>query len=601
VCGIAIIADRDDRPSRPVIVAMMNALAHRGPDGDGERTSGRCTLGHRRLAIIDLATGAQPLTDVTGRYSISYNGELYNYRELRDELSKLGHPFHTGSDTEVVVAAYAEWGAAALDRFRGMFAFAIWDARERSLFAARDLFGEKPLYYAISDEGLVIASEIKALLASGCVKGELDRNSVDAYLAFGYVPPNRTIYSDVETLRPDHYLQWNGSLSIHRYWSPRIETHERPMADIAEELRFVLRRAVRRQLVSDVEVGALLSGGIDSSIVVALAQKERTGPPIQTFSVGFGSTTNELPYARAVAQGYGTDHHELDAGEPPLPELLQTLARVYDEPFADSSQIPVFQIAQYARRFVKVVLTGDGGDELFGGYTRYLTLLDAERVSMPRLQWLAYRLAGRFGAALNGRRRAVALAAQWPDRWRRAVMSHVAFPAESRSALWQSPASDEHLFDAAFHPPADATGLDAAVHFDLTSYLPGDILCKVDRASMAHGLETRAPFLDRDVAELALSLPFAAKIDGGQTKVALKRAFENDLPAEVLRRGKEGFQAPINEWLTSPAMQPLLERVFDRHSPLLELLPGARCELVYRNHRTWILLMLGLWLEARRS
>jgi asparagine synthase (glutamine-hydrolysing) len=606
VCGIAIIADREERSSRPAIGAMMNALSHRGPDSRGERTITRCTLGHTRLEIIDLATGAQPLADASERYWITYNGEIYNYRELRDQLAALGHRFRTQSDSEVILAAYAEWGAESLNRLRGMFAFAIWDSTEGQLFAARDLFGEKPLYYATAADGaFLIASEIKALLASRKVEGRLDRTSVDAYLALGYIPPNRTIYSDVQTLRPGHYLRWNGTATVQRYWTPRIEPRERSLSDLTEELRHLLMRAVRRQLVADVEVGALLSGGIDSSIVVALAQQQRgAGEAIQTFSVGFGTAIHELPYARTIADRYKTDHHEIDLGNPPVATLLQKLACVYDEPFADSSQIPTYQIAQYARRFVKVVLTGDGGDELFGGYTRYLSLIEADGVTMPRLQWLLWRIAARFSGAArrsDGRRRATALVAQWRDPWQRAVMSHVAFAARSRSQLWGTEVTDDHLFDSAFRPEQPATAFDAAVHYDLTSYLPGDILYKVDRASMAHGLETRAPFLDRDVVEFALALPRRAKIDDGTTKVALKQAFACELPPEIQSRDKQGFEAPYSEWLASPAMKPLLDRVFNERSQLLELLPGAKEELQRRDHRTWILLMLGLWLEARRS
>lgn len=580
---------------------MMGAVAHRGPDSRGESTIGRCTLGHTRLEIIDLATGAQPLSDASGRYWISYNGEIYNYREIREDLAGRGHRFRTQSDTEVILAAYAEWGADALQRLRGMFAFAIWDETEETLFAARDPFGEKPLYFATSRDGtFLIASEIGALLASGKVEGRLDRSSIDAYLALGYVPPNRTIYSDVQTLRPGHYLRWNGEVEVHRYWTPVLGGAARTMADAEEELRHLLTQAVRRQLVADVEVGALLSGGIDSSIVVALAQKQSAGT-LKTFSVGFGNAINELPYARSVAQRYRTEHHEIDAGDPPLESLMQKLACVYDEPFADSSQIPTYLIAQYARKFVKVVLTGDGGDELFGGYGRYLTLIESDRVRLPKLQWVLWRIAGRFADLDRGRRRAIALAAQWPDRSRRAVMSHVAFPSQMRSKLWQEEVNDEHLFDAAFRGPGFPTAFESAMYFDLTSYLPGDLLYKVDRAAMAHGLESRAPFLDRDLVEFALALPARVKIEGSRTKLALKETFAAELPDEVAMRDKQGFEAPYPAWLASPPMQPLLDRVFADGSPLLELLPGAKEERGRLDHRTWILLMLGLWLEARRS
>jgi asparagine synthase (glutamine-hydrolysing) len=343
------------------------------------------------LSIIDLESGAQPMKDESGRYSITFNGEIYNYQDIRTELVKLGHRFNTHSDTEVIMRAFAEWGTECLHRFRGMYAFAVWDEREQRLFAARDLFGEKPLYYAVTDQGsLLMASEIKALLASGLLEPKLDLQAVDAFLAFGYVPPDRTIYKNVHTLPPGHHLEWDGSrVSVARYWQPRFDPHAISLDVAAERMRELLHQAVRRQMVADVPVGAFLSGGHDSSTIVALMQQE-TRQPVKTFSVGFGEYINELPYARAVAP-LPHRHHEIDLGAPPVTELLERMVGVYDEPFRDPSHIPTYLISQYARRSVKVVLTGDGADELFGGYAWYPIMAASTEVSATWLKWFILR------------------------------------------------------------------------------------------------------------------------------------------------------------------------------------------------------------------
>jgi asparagine synthase (glutamine-hydrolysing) len=603
MCGIALVIDGSQRSDPRTIETMVDAIVHRGPDARGTAVADACHLGHARLSILDLATGAQPLADDTRRYWITYNGELYNYRDVRDELLKEGAHFLTQSDTEVVVNAYRAWGAESLDRFRGMFAFAIWDSIERELFAARDLFGEKPLYYAVAPDGaLLIASEIKAILATRLVDDALDRGSMDAYLALGYVPPDRTAYRQIHTLPPAHFLRWkNGSLTLRRYWTPKLDTHPIALEDAAEQLRELLDRSVRRQMVADVEVGALLSGGTDSSTIVALAQKARAGgSPLKTFSVGFGTSINELPYARAVAAMHGTDHHEIDIPDPPVPELLEELVRMFDEPFGDSSSIPTLAIAQYARRFVKVVLTGDGADELFAGYSRHTGVLDSEHVRAPLAQWIAYSAARRLfrrSSELPDKARTARLAME-RDPWRRGVLGQAIFGLRERREMWNGNGTAAPA-PSYFTPPPDGHGLARALYFDLTSYLPGDLLVKVDRASMAHGLETRAPFLDRDVAEFSMALPDSLKIDDGRTKVVLRAAFETMWPESIRNRAKQGFQAPSGEWIMRPEMQPLVERVFAPGSPLRELLPGAKLPACRTDLRMWTLFILGLWLDQR--
>jgi len=609
MCGIAAIIFPAQEPAPTLIEQMTESLAHRGPDAKGiERLPG-CHLGHRRLSIIDLGMGAQPMADVGGRYWIVFNGEIYNYRELRRELTELGVRFKTHSDTEVILAAYDAWGASGLDRLRGMFAFLIWDTRTRTAFAARDLFGEKPLYYATSGDGsLLVSSEIKGILASSVLTPQLDLNSVDAYLALGYVPPDRTIYSNVHTLPPGHYLEWgNGAAHVTRYWLPRLEPQRLSLEDAAEQLRMLMRQAVNRQMVADVPVGAFLSGGLDSSTIVALMQ-EQSNHPIQTFSVGFGDYINELPYARAVAKQYDTEHHEIDLGVPHVGEMLQRMAVVYDEPFADTSNIPTYLISEFARLHVKVVLSGDGGDELFGGYGWYPPLAKSEYVAGSWAKWAVFRLLSRMFReripSLHVYSVALGLSHRWPDMWMRGAMSNICFREKQRWRLWGERQRDVPPFSPGDYcrPPSGTAGLNRSLYFDLTSYLPGDILVKLDRAAMAHGLETRPPFLDRDLVEFALSLPATMKVNGNDTKVVLRRACECYWPQELHTRGKLGFGSPCDVWLNFPEVQEQLRRVFASGSRLREVLAGLPSKWhEARPYETWVLLVLGLWLEGHEA
>lgn len=602
MCGIAAIAGPDSFRSDRLPV-MIDALEHRGPDARGAHSSEGCAMGHARLSIIDLSSGAQPMSGVDERYWIVYNGELYNFVELRDQLRRKGRTFRTQSDTEVIITAYDEWGRGCLDMFRGMFAFALWDTQEQTLFAARDLFGEKPLYYArLANGTLVIASEISAILASGLVEPRLDFQSVDAFLSFGYVPPERTIYSNVATVPPAHWLSWRaGKAALGCYWTPSIGGRRIEMPEASEELRRLTVRAVKRQMISDVPIGAFLSGGLDSSTIVALMQMQ-SSRPVKTFSVGFGSTINELPYAGAVARRYGTEHHEIDLGEIDASAFVARMAALYDEPFADTSHIPTFLVAQYARQSVAVVLSGDGGDELFGGYSWYRLLQQSQAIHAAIPQWLLLRSAskvvGERWGALRDRAQAAGLAARWSDVWTRDVMVHTVMRGAVRRQLWGNQAPVEYE-PSAYKPDDAVSGLNRAFDFDVRFYLSGDILTKVDRAAMASGLETRAPFLDRDVAEFALSLPPHLKVANGETKRVMREAFCDLWPEEIRQRGKQGFGSPIATWLSKPAMRDLVEEVGRPGSRLRRLLPGAsREDFLGGNYASWILLTLGLWLDA---
>jgi len=602
VCGIAAIVGPDAKSDR--LPGMIDALEHRGPDARGVHAVDGCSLGHARLSIIDLSSGDQPMTDAGGRYWIAYNGEIYNFQGVRDELEQRGRTFRTQSDTEVIIAAYDEWGAECLDRFRGMFSFVLWDTREKALFAARDLFGEKPFYYSLLANGtLIVASEIGAIVASGLVDTALDLQSVDAFLAYGFVPPDRTIYRHIASLPPAHRLEWRaGRVSVAAYWTPRWGERRIGMGEAAEELRSLTARAVKQQMIADVPVGAFLSGGLDSSTIVALMQAQ-SAQPVKTFSVGFGTMINELPYAAAVARRYGTEHHEIDLGDIDAAPLLVRMASVYDEPFADTSHIPTFLVARYARQFVKVVLSGDGGDELFGGYGWYEPLRRSQSIRIAaRLQWLLLR-----GASVAVRDRwpwladrslAAGLAARWPDLWVRGQMVHTAMREPERRRLWAGRTAERYE-PFPYEPGVSVTGLNRSFDFDLRFYLPGDILTKVDRAAMANSLETRAPFLDRDVAELALSLPVDLKLQDGQLKRVMRAAFSDLWPEEIRHRPKQGFGSPIRQWMQQPGIRDLVDAAAAPGSRLRRLLPGVVPPDLHReNYASWILLTLGIWLDV---
>jgi len=603
MCGICLIAGAELRPDESAIRRMTAALAHRGPDACGVRSLPGCQLGHARLSIIDLSTGAQPMSDPASRYHITFNGEIYNYQELRAELIARGRSFVTHSDTEVVIAAFDEWGKSCVDRFRGMFSFAIWDTKERRVFAARDLIGEKPFYFAVTDGTLVVASELGALLASELVRPRLDRVSVDAFLEFGYLPPDRTIYSNVHTLPPGHVLEWSGGdPHLERYWRPDFQTREIGLDDASARLRELLEQAVRRQMVADVPVGAFLSGGHDSSTIVALMQKQTTHP-VKTFSVGFGTLIDELPYARAVAQLYQTEHHEIDLGAPDVGPLLETMVGVYDEPFRDPSHIPTYLMSKYASEHVKVVLTGDGADEIFGGYAWYPLMARSVELTPDRLRWLVLRIVSKMlgdrvrNLARDGR--AIGLALREREPWIRYV-NEMTVAAERRQRWWGAslPEGRGYVPGDYYRPAAGTTGMNEVLFFDLVSFLPGDILVKVDRAAMAHGLETRPPFLDRDLVTFALSLPSSLKVTGDETKVLFKHALREYWPESVRARGKQGFAGPFRQWMDRADVQALLARVLADGSPLRELLPGLTPDQRHvRDYATWNLLTLGLWLE----
>jgi asparagine synthase (glutamine-hydrolysing) len=580
MCGIVGIVERDLTRTIPpgAVERMVRTLNHRGPDEEGSVTVPGVALAMRRLAIVDVSGGQQPFANEDGTIHMVANGEIYNFESVKAELISKGHRFRSRADVEVIVHAYEEWGAGFVKRIRGMFALAVWDSRTRTLLAARDRAGEKPLYYTTTSEGLLLASEIKALLARPEVRRDLDLEALDQFLTYEYVIAPRTIFSSIRKLPAGHYLLYrNNEVSTHRYWDAAdVRLREWTDGDAGEALRDTLQRAVRSQMMADVPVGVFLSGGVDSSAIAVLMQKETAGQRVRSFSMGFDDGSyNELPYAREIAALSGTEHIE-GTVTPDVGGLFDRLVVHLDEPFADVSLFPTFLVSQLAREHVKVVLSGDGGDELFGGYDAY------------EAQALAARWAGLTPAAAV---RAVdtvldivpptAKKKGLVNKTRRFVSGLAGAPADIEQYRWMtflSAAAKRRLYTARFRdglvhadvyrPVRDALRraggddlLNRQLYADLCVYLADDILVKVDRMSMATSLETRAPFLDTEVMELAFSMPGHLKIRDGQRKFVLKRALQGQVPQRILDRKKEGFSIPMKNWLRKelvPLMESLL-------------------------------------------
>jgi len=584
---------------------MVAALRHRGPDGSAAHFFPDCALGHARLSIIDLKTGDQPMFSRDGKVGLTFNGEVYGYQEIKKGLRD--YPFMTTSDTEVVLALYDLYHTNMLTHLPGMFSFALWDDRTRTFFAARDRFGEKPFYYAWGPNGqFIFASEIKALIASELIQPKLSRKSITHYLRHQYVHPHQTIYTNVFVLPPAHSLVLqDGRLTVERYWHLPETNEVVTVEDAIDEFQRLFERAVKKQLVADVPLGAFLSGGVDSSSVVAAASRSRT--PLRTVSFGFGESINELPHAREIARLYQTDHVELEDKHEDIAQLMVEMTRVYDEPFADSSNIPTYLISREARRFCKVVLTGDGGDELLGGYDYwYRPLHDMQRTS-PKLT----RVAGLMRYAAGISRRAGVLRstelqqkAQGAAMWRRFSSIKEAHLAQNTHFT-----DDElrQLNTDVSSNGSDGLGMDplretvdVAMRMDLQDYMPGDILVKTDRASMAHGLELRAPFLDVDFASFCISLPDRLKITDREDKWILRQCYGRFWTQTIREKSKQGFGAPVRDWLKLTTVARLKSKVLDDPThALFSLIPfkASRTYVARDNYQTWCLLMLALWLE----
>ncbi len=562
MCGIAGFADVGSAAARTLegdrqrVKAMCDVMRHRGPDDDGFYVEPGVALGMRRLSIIDLSTGQQPIHNEDRTAWVVFNGEIYNYRELRDTLEAAGHQFYTASDTETIVHGYEEWGEGVFSKLRGMYAVALWDTRSRTLLVARDRAGIKPLYYAEAGGRLFFGSEAKCVLVNADIDRRLSPEALDHYLAYQYTPRDASIFRGIRKLRPGHLLRVrDGRVAVEQYWQMPVDRgFKGTEEDALGELRRILGEAVRSHMMADVPLGAFLSGGIDSSVVVAL-MAEVSERPVKTFSIGFEDAAfDELPHARRVAAHLGTEHHEFVV-RPDALGILDRLVWHFDEPFADPSAIPTWYVSEMARRHVTVVLSGDGGDELFGGYTRYQP--------HPRVQSFD-RIAPGVGRAVaaaawralpHGARGKNFLRHVSRDAQGRYIDSVTFFHADERRVLlspdiqralgsWDTETYFRESFTRFGRLPLKAQ----LMAFDFETYLPEDCLVKVDRMSMAHSIESRVPLLDHLVVEFAASLPVSMKMPGGRLKHLLKRLAFSLVPQEILDRPKQGFSVPIGSW-----------------------------------------------------
>jgi asparagine synthase (glutamine-hydrolysing) len=589
MCGIAAMVTPEAGISPDAVPRMVAALRHRGPDSQGVHLFRRCTMGSARLSIVDAEGGRQPILSNDAALGVTFNGAIYGFRQLKVQLRD--YPFKTGTDTEVILALYAKHSDGFLSHLPGMFAFALWDDRRQTLTCARDRFGEKPLYYAFGPAGeFLVASEIKAILASGLVVPELNLEAVSHYLTRLHVHPSHTIYSNIHVLPPAHVLRFrNGRLSIERYWQPPDVVEGTAMDEAVERFRELFDTAIRKQLVADVPVGVLLSGGIDSSTVAAVASQCQPG--VSTFSFGFREVVeNELPFARGSADRYQTSHFELDDDNLNVSTLLLRMQTIYDEPFADSSNIPTFLVCELARRHVTVALGGDGADELLGGYVFWARQFLEPDSQRPQMKSLMQRIAGWLGRGREAEAPASPLLRRYSQGFR-----HY-FTLDDRQRLGLSIESG-HLIDYSRYQRNTVGDM---LRFDTDLYLPGDILVKTDRAAMANSLELRAPFLDVDLASFCLSLPDSLKVDANREKILLRQTYERMWTPEVRRRPKQGFGGPMTAWLQTPELSDLKRDVLgDRRQRIFSVLDfdGVQRFVERNTQQTWSLLVLGLWME----
>jgi len=597
MCGITAIVTPEPGLPSDAISRMVAALRHRGPDSQGVHRFSRCTLGSARLSIVDVEGGRQPILSRDGALGVTFNGAIYGFRELKTHLGD--YPFKTSTDTEVILALYAKHGDRLLSHLPGMFAFALWDDRRQTLTCARDRFGEKPIYYAFGPAGeFLVASEIKAILASGLVEPVLNLEAVSHYLTRVHLHPSHTIYTNVHVLPPAHVLRFqDGRLSVERYWQAPDVLEGIAMEEAVERFRHLFEAAIQKQLVADVPVGVLLSGGVDSSTVAAVASQSQPG--VRTFSFGFREgVENELPFARGIAERYQTSHFELVDENADISALLLRMQTIYDEPFGDSSNIPTFLICELARRHVTVALGGDAADELLGGYLFWSRqFLDAPPLTAAshspplKMKSLMQRL-----ARWLGRRQHVETQAGSPLVRRFSDGFRNYFTIEERHRLGLSVESG-HLMDYSRYRRNTVSDM---LRFDTDFYLPGDILVKTDRASMANSLELRAPFLDVDLASFCLSLPDNLKVDADREKLLLRQAYEPMWTPEIRGRSKQGFGGPMTVWLQTPAMSAMKRDILgDRRQRIFSVLDfdGVQTFVERNTQQTWSLLVLAMWME----
>lgn len=624
ISGVFALGPALDPKARASLNAMNGALAHRGPDGDGFFEDARVRLGHRRLAIIDRAGGHQPMANEDESCWIVFNGEVYNHRALRPLLEAKGHRFRTVSDTETILHAYEEFGPACVDHLEGMFAFAIYDARRRELFAARDRVGKKPFFYALLNDTFYFASELPALAKASAWKGDVDLAALEGYLSLGYFIAPSTIYRDVHKLQPGHWIRIaNGRVHVQQYWDvEEFDTDQRPEPKLVDEIDETLRRAVHDRLESEVPLGAFLSGGIDSGLVVSYMAEELSGRLV-TASVGFGDLAhNELDAARIVARHFASEHHP-EVIEPRLREAIGPVTTALGEPLADSSAIPTWYVSRAAKRHVTVALSGDGGDETFAGYDfRYVPHAFEASVRRwipsgltPAVGWLGARWPRtrslprplRLGTVLDNLSRDSATA----------YYADLAFLKPSHARRLMGLARDgDPAASPVFHAVTDAyrrcpskDPVQRAEYADLKVYMPNDPLVKVDRMSMYHGLEVRCPLLDRRVVELAFRIPASQKQRRGQGKVLLRALARRRLPGEIWRLPKRGFTAPIGQWIAGPNADMFQDEVLRPNACVSGHVDRSVVRRAFQEHQAgshdhsyalWAIWVLERWLEQNR-
>ena len=628
MCGICghFHPDRAYPVKREILEEMSRVIIHRGPDDDGCYLNGNIGMAMRRLAIIDVAGGRQPIVNEDGTVIVVFNGEIYNFRGLRAELEKYGHHFSTNSDTEVIVHGYEQWGDEVLPRLNGMFAISLWDGKQKRLLLARDRMGQKPLYWHFSINGLLWGSEAKSVLAAPWVSRRVDALALHHYLTLQYTPDPLTMFEEIHQLPAAHKLviEQNGKPQIERWWQlsfePKWDTGE---AGIVAQARVLLQKAVERRLISEVPLGAFLSGGIDSSIIVAL-MAEHTSTAVKTFSIGFDERYfSETQYARQVATRYATQHHEFLFRPDDLKRVIEGVIGATDEPLADPATLPLYELARQTRRHVTVALSGDGGDETLAGYNRYILdgllkpyaalpswftqhFVPSVTRWLPAPSWLpedrnpiiGLKRLGHFSAVTSK-----ALLVRWGSYFTHRDKLNL------YTDKWRELLGNEKTANliAAAYDQAQANGLlDSTLYADHTTYLSGDLLPKTDRMTMAHSVEARSPFLDFEWVEWTARLPLKYKVRGFQTKWLLKAAFADILPAEIVRRGKQGFSVPIGPWLRnelrdwSTELQlgnPKLDEWF-RKDKIRQYLTEHHSGRFNHGKRLWALLMFSLWLEG---
>lgn len=587
MCGIIAITGKNIKEEKASKISLMlNSLFKRGPDDNGTLSFSNCILGQTRLSIVDLETGHQPMKDIETGNAITYNGEIYNYKELRETLIKQGHKFSTNSDTEVILKLYAEYRAECVKHLDGMFAFVIWNEETQELFMSRDRFGKKPLYYTFDTNGtFFIASEIKALFQAG-IKGEIDLKAIDNYLTLMYIPPYKSVYKNIYTLPPAHYASYiDGKLTKKRYWEILDEPIKNASyEDAKKHTKELLRKAVEKRMIADVEIGALLSGGVDSTLASIYAQK-LSSRPLKTFSIGYTGHEDETPYAKQASDKIGTEHYTLQVTGSFIDELEKVISYM-DEPHADSSNFPQHIISELASSKVKVALSGDGADELFMGYGWHSKYFNVRKIV-------------RIKNAL------------FSNQFKEHLKNISVFRKNDRKKLWKDSSFVNDDIQGETVESFKKNDIKKINLFDLTNYLPGQLLTKIDRASMMHSLEIRSPFLDYKLAEYVYNLPLKYKMNKSMGKIILKDILSETMPKEFVYRRKQGFGAPVGEWLKTNEMKNYVHKMFNDTALIYSFLKKDRViELINRfygsndesiHYQIWTLLCLEIWMKSHKQ